>query len=94
MLYVIRFDGKNSVNNEELLPDLDKLEVSTETIHLTINTVELRKNFLEASYASEFNIKILLNMLSVIITSSNGLSIYTHLSGFRPPQCISPYTVF
>lgn len=46
MLYVIRFDGKNSVNNEELLPDLDKLEVSTsETIHLKINTVELHKNF-------------------------------------------------
>ena len=34
---LIRFDGKNSVNNEELLSELDKLEVSTaETIYFTI----------------------------------------------------------
>lgn len=40
MLFVIRFEGKNSVKSEELLPELDKLEVSAaEIVHHTINTL-------------------------------------------------------
>lgn len=36
MLSVIRFDGKNFVNNGEVLAELDKLEVSiAETIYLS-----------------------------------------------------------
>lgn len=71
MLFVIRFEGKNSVKSEELLPELDKLEVSAaERVHCTINTLGFHSNYLWKSHASEFNMRYF-RIDSVIINSGN-----------------------